>query len=489
MAVSEKKQVIQGVFWKFAERIAAQLVSLIVSIILARLLSPSEYGTISLVMVFITIANVFVSSGFGQALIQKKDADSLDFSSVFYFSLVFTFLVYLVLFILAPYIAKFYDMPILSSVLRVLAISVPIMGINSVQQAYVARKMQFKLFFYATFVGTVASAFVGIWLAYNDYGVWALVAQTLTNNIIDTIVLQISIKWRITREFSLSRVIKLLDYGWKLLLQSLVLQFYASLRSLLIGKFYTTEDLSFYTKGNQFPDLISSNIDTGINTALFPVMSKAQDSIERVKAMARKTTDFSSYIMSPILIGFIAVAEPFISLLLTDKWLPAVPYLRICCIVLLFRAPQTAILQAIKAVGRSDEVLKIDIPIRIFAIIVLCISLNYSVYIFALSEILVTVFGTVLYAIVSKKIINYNGFEVCRDFLINVFMASIMGTMVYGIGKILRINYFFSMLVQILIGVIVYVGLSILFKSNSFFEIKIMLLTFFIKRRKDEDYE
>lgn len=489
MAVSEKKQVIQGVFWKFAERIAAQLVSLIVSIILARLLSPSEYGTISLVMVFITIANVFVSSGFGQALIQKKDADSLDFSSVFYFSLVFTFLVYLVLFILAPYIAKFYDMPILSSVLRVLAISVPIMGINSVQQAYVARKMQFKLFFYATFVGTVASAFVGIWLAYNDYGVWALVAQTLTNNIIDTIVLQISIKWRITREFSLSRVIKLLDYGWKLLLQSLVLQFYASLRSLLIGKFYTTEDLSFYTKGNQFPDLISSNIDTGINTALFPVMSKAQDSIERVKAMARKTTDFSSYIMSPILIGFIAVAEPFISLLLTDKWLPAVPYLRICCIVLLFRAPQTAILQAIKAVGRSDEVLKIDIPIRIFAIIVLCISLNYSVYIFALSEILVTVFGTVLYAIVSKKIINYNGFEVCRDFLINVFMASIMGTMVYGIGKILRINYFFSMLVQILIGVIVYVGLSILFKSNSFFEIKTMLLTFFIKRRKNEDYE
>lgn len=489
MAVSEKKQVIQGVFWKFAERIAAQLVSLVVSIILARLLSPSEYGTISLVMVFITIANVFVSSGFGQALIQKKDADSLDFSSVFYFSLGFTFLIYFILFILAPCIANFYDMPILSPVLRVLAFSVPIMGVNSVQQAYVARKMQFKLFFYATFVGTVISAFVGIWLAYNGYGVWALVAQTLTNNIIDTIVLQISIKWRITREFSLNRVIKLLDYGWKLLLQSLVLQFYASLRSLLIGKFYTTEDLSYYTKGNQFPDLISSNIDTGINTALFPVMSKAQDSIERVKAMARKTTDFSSYIMSPILLGFIAVAEPFISLLLTDKWLPAAPYLRICCIILLFRAPQTSILQAIKAVGRSDEVLKVDFPIRIFAIIVLCISLNYSVYIFALSEILVTVFGTILYVIVSKKIINYNGFEVCHDFLINVFMASIMGSVVFGIGKILRINYFFSMLIQILIGIIVYVGFSILFKSNSFFEIKTMLFNLFIKLKKDGNCE
>lgn len=489
MAVSEKKQVIQGVFWKFAERIAAQLVSLMVSIILARLLSPSEYGTISLVMVFITIANVFVSSGFGQALIQKKDADSLDFSSVFYFSLGFTFLIYFILFILAPCIADFYDMPILSPVLRVLALSVPIMGVNSVQQAYVARQMQFKLFFYATFVGTVISAFVGIWLAYNGYGVWALVAQTLTNNIIDTVVLQISIKWRITREFSLNRVIKLLDYGWKLLLQSLVLQFYASLRSLLIGKFYTTEDLSYYTKGNQFPDLISSNIDTGINAALFPVMSKAQDSLERVKMMARKTTDFSSYIMSPILLGFIAIAEPFISLLLTDKWLPAVPYLRICCIVLLFRAPQTAILQAIKAVGRSDEVLKIDFPIRIFAIIVLCVSLRYSVYVFALSEILVTVFGTALYVIVSKKIINYNAFEVCHDFLINVFMASIMGLVVFAIGEILSINYVVLMIVQILIGMLFYVGISILFKSKSFTEIKMMLYNFFIKNKKGEKYE
>ena len=162
--------------------------------------------------------------------------------------------------------------------------------------------------------------------------------------------------------------------------------------------------------------MISTNIDTGINTALFPVMSKAQDSLERVKTMARKTTDFTSYVMSPILIGFIAVAEPFILVLLTDKWLPCVPYLRICCVILLFRAPQTAILQAIKAVGRSDIVLKVDIPIRVFAIIVLCISLRYSVYIFAISEIVVTVFGTILYIIVAKKIINYSLTEVCHDF-------------------------------------------------------------------------
>lgn len=484
MGESEKKQVIQGAFWKFAERIAAQLVSLVVSIVLARLLSPTEYGTISLVMVFITIANVFVNSGFGQALIQKKDADSLDFSSVFYFSLGFTSLIYIILFFGAVPISEFYDMTILIPVLRVLAISVPIMGINSVQQAYVARKMQFKLFFYATFIGTVISAVVGISLAYSGFGVWALVAQTLTNNVIDTIVLQCTIKWEITREFSFERIKSLLSYGWKLLLQSLILQIYSSLRSLLIGKFYTTEDLSYYTKGNQFPELISSNIDTGINTALFPVMSKAQDSIERVKAMARKTTNFTSYVMSPILIGFMAVAEPFISLLLTDKWLPCVPYLRICCIILLFRAPQTAILQAIKAIGRSDAVLKVDVPIRTFAIIVLCISLQHSVYVFALSEIAVTLFGTVLYVIVAKRMIDYSGIEVCHDFLFNVLMASVMGAAVFLIGRILIFHPFFVMVIQVIFGATIYIVISILTNASSFLEIKMMVGKMLMKHKK-----
>lgn len=484
MAQSEKKQVIQGAFWKFAERIAAQLVSLVVSIILARLLSPSEYGTISLVMVFITIANVFVNSGFGQALIQKKNVDSLDFSSVFYFSLLITGIIYVALFFLAIPIADFYDMPILIPVLRVLAISVPIMGINSIQQAFVARKMQFRLFFYATFIGTLISAVVGIVCAYSGFGVWALVAQTLTNNVIDTIVLQLTIKWKLTLEFSFSRVKSLLDYGWKLLMQSLVLQIYSSLRSLLIGKFYTTEDLSFYTKGNQFPDLISSNIDTGINTALFPVMSKAQDSVDRVKNMARKTTDFTSYVMSPILIGFMAIAEPFVSFLLTDKWLPCVPYLRISCIILLFRAPQTAILQAIKAVGRSDIVLKVDIPIRVFAIAVLIISLRHSVLIFALSEVFVTVFGTILYGVASKKTINYCGLEVARDFMVNIILASIMGILVWGLQIVIPLHGVLLMFIQIIVGTFVYVLLSIVTKAKSFYDIRNMVASYLTSIRK-----
>lgn len=188
--------------------------------------------------------------------------------------------------------------------------------------------------------------------------------------------------------------------------------------------------------------------------------------------------------MSPILIGFMAVAEPFISLLLTDKWLPCVPYLRICCIMLLFRAPQTAILQAIKAIGRSDAVLKVDVPIRIFAIVTLCISLQYSVYVFALSEIVVTVFGTILYVVVSKKIINYSGLEVCRDFLINILMASLMGIVVFVIGRNLSTYPLLVMIIQILAGAIIYIFLSILTKADSFLEIKSILNKFVLKYKK-----
>lgn len=256
------------------------------------------------------------------------------------------------LFILALPVAQFYQMPILKPVLRVLSLSIIILGINSIQQAYVSREMIFKKFFYATLIWHIdfcsSRNSNGIsWF----HGVWALVAQTLTNNIIDTIVLQCTIDWRPIKAFSFKRIKSLLNYGWKLLAQSLILQIYSSLRSLVIGKIYTTSDLAYYTKGNQFPDLICSNIDTAINSALFPAMAKEQDSLERVKIMARRTTRISSYIMNPVLVGFMAVAEPFISLLLTDKWLPAVPYLRICCIILLFRAPQTAMLQAIKQLG------------------------------------------------------------------------------------------------------------------------------------------
>lgn len=480
-----KKEVLSGLFWKFSERMLAQIVSAVVAVVLARILSPSEYGTISLVTVFITIANVFVTSGFGTALIQKKEADNVDFSTIFYFNIIFSLFIYFVLFIGAGFIAAFYKMPILVSVLRVLALSIPIMGINSVQQAYVSREMIFKKFFYSTLGGTLFSGVVGIAMAYMGFGVWALVAQSLTNTLIDTIVLHLTISWRPIKAFSFDRLRSLFDYGWKLLIQSLILNIYASLRSLVIGKVYTTADLAYYTKGCQYPQLICTNIDTAMNSALFPAMSKEQSSIERVKSMARRTTKLSSYIMSPLLIGLMAVAEPFISILLTDKWLPAVPFLRIICIVLLLRAPQTAILQAIKAVGRSDAVLKMDIPIRLFALIILFVSVKYGVIYVAVSEIITTLAATVLYIIVGQRIIGYKAGEVCLDFGINIILSAVMGIGVWLLGKVLVSSNIILILVQIIVGFICYIFLSIVTRNENMIYILQEIRQLIRKRKKN----
>ena len=214
---STKNNIISSLFWKFAERIGAQGVNLIVSIVLARILAPEDYGIVALVTIFITISNVFIENGFSTALIQKKDADDLDFSSVFYCNMLISIILYIIIFFLSPFVARFYDNMKLIPVLRILAISVLFSGVKSIQNAFVSRKMIFKKFFICTSVGTIASAIIGIWMAYKGYGVWALVAQQLTNTIIGTIMLWITVKWRPKFEFSVSRVKVLFGFGWKML--------------------------------------------------------------------------------------------------------------------------------------------------------------------------------------------------------------------------------------------------------------------------------
>lgn len=459
-----------GLFWKFAERMSAQLVSAVVTIILARLLLPEDYGAISLVTIFITLANVFVSDGFGAALIQKKEADNTDFSTVFYFGIVFSLVLYAFMFIfIAPWVADFYRMPILIPVLRVLAIKLPIAAINSVQQAYVSRHMIFKHFFFATLIGTIVSAFVGIAMAYLGFGVWALVAQYLTNTIIDTIVLWITVPWKPEFAFSISRLKGLFQFGWKLLLQSLLVSFYGNIRSLTIGKVYSAQDLAYYDKGSYYPNLIVVNVDTAMSGALFPAMSKEQQCIQRVKEIARRATKLSSYIMSPLLIGFAACAESFVLVLLTEKWMPMVPFLRIICVNLLFRAAQTATLQSIKAIGRSDLVLKMDIPVRIFGLASLFVAMKFGVMYIAISEVMVGLFGLILYSNVCGRVVGYKPREVWRDFGINSLQALIMGTVVWFLGKNLPFPTFIILFVQILLGGIIYIVISIVCKNENFF--------------------
>lgn len=472
---TSKKNIISGMIWTFSERMLAQLVSLIVGIILARLLTPTEYGTVSLVTIFITISNVFVVNGFGTALIQKKRIDNIDYSTVLYFGIIFSLLVYIGLFLFAETISYFYNMPILIPILRVLAIKIPISSINSVQHAYVSRNMLFKKFFYSTLIGTIISGFVGVFMAYYGFGVWSLVGQELTNTIIDTVVLWFTVKWRPSFSFSFIKLKELFSYGWKLMIQGLLNTLYGNIRSLVIGKIYTADDLAFYTKGSRYPNLIAVNVDTAMGKALFPAMAREQHDYTKIKTIARQSTKICSYIMSPLLIGFAACAESFTLLILTEKWMPMVPFLRIICVCLLLRAAQTSTLQAIKATGRSDVVLKMDIPVRIFGIIALIISVKFGVIYVAVSEVVVECFCLVLYGRACKKVVGYNLREIMNDLGLNICQALIMGSVVWGFGMFSPLSILWTLLLQVIGGAILYLGLSVAFGNENFFSLRDMI--------------
>lgn len=341
----KNRDIVTNLFWKFAERIGAQLVSLTVSILLARFLLPEEYGVVAILLVFINIANVFVSEGFSTALVQKKEATEIDASTMFYCSFLISWILYAILFVLSPSIEIFYKMDGLANLLRVLALKLPIAAINSIQHAYVQRSMQFKKFFFSTIIGTLISGVVGVILAFLGFGPWALVAQYLTNSTIDTVVLFYTVKWRPRMVFSAISAKEMMRYGWKITCGSLLNTIYSETRSLIIGKKYSSSDLAYYNKGVQFPQLIVTNIDSSIGSVLFPALSKITDEKQRLKETVRKSLKMSCYIIFPCMAGLAAVSTPLIKLLLTDKWLPAVFFLHIACITQALQPINTANIQ------------------------------------------------------------------------------------------------------------------------------------------------
>ena len=343
------------------ERVGAQLVQFIVSIVLARILDPSVYGTVALITVFTTIMQVFVDSGLGNALIQKKNADDIDFSTVFYTNIIFCLFLYGVMWFSAPAIAHFYRQAELVPYVRVLSLTIVVSGVKNIQQAYVSRKMLFKRFFFATLAGTIGAAVLGITMALHGAGVWAIIAQQLFNLTVDTCVLWITVRWRPIRAFSFQRLKGLFSYGWKLLVSSLLDTGYNNLRQLLIGKIYSSSDLAYYNQGDKFPSVIVTNINTSIDSVLLPAMSSEQDHKDQVKNMTRRAIKTSTYIMAPLMIGLAACSKEVVALILTDKWLPCVPYLQIFCFSYMIWPLHTANLNAIKALGRSDMFLKLEI--------------------------------------------------------------------------------------------------------------------------------
>lgn len=482
---SNKSVVIKSLIFKFMERCGYQGIAFIVQIVLARLLDPTDYGVLTLLTIFINISQVFVQSGFNTALIQRKDVTKKDYSSVFYLSISIALLLYAVLFFLAPFIADYYDMPQLKQVLRVMALILIPGAFNSIQNAKIAKEMKFKQLMYCTLGAVIISGVVGIAMAYMGFGVWALVGQQFSNQVSICIIMLLVVKWRPMAVFEISRIKVLFSFGWKLLCSALLDTIYSELRSLVIGKKYNAATIGYYNRGKQFPQLIINNVNGAIQSVMLPALSKEQDNKTKMKTMMRRSIVTSSFIIFPIVMGLAVIAEPMVSLILTDKWLPCVPYLRVYCFIFAFYPIHSANLQTLNAQGRSDKFLKLEIIKKTYGIVVLLITVFCfdSPLAIALGGAVTTFISCFVNASPNKKILNYSYFEQIKDILPSMIISVIMGLVVYCV-LFFNLSSWLTIIIQISVGVVVYIGLAEIFKLECYCYLKNMIFGFLKKRKK-----
>ena len=485
---SLKWKTIFGAVWKFLERICSNGVKFVVSLVLARLLLPEDYGIVALVTVFITLCDKIVVGGFSTALIQKKDADNVDFSTVLYFSLGVSAIAYALLFFGAPLIADFYDSynrQDLINIIRVMGLQLFITAVNSVQHAYLSKTMQFKKASWSMISGALTSGIAGVAMAYAGFGVWALVAQQLLNGFGIMVVLFFVSGWHPTLAFSFKKFKELFSYGWKIFTASIIKVIYNDIRSLVIGKVYTAADLAFYNKAQSFPQLIDTNVEGPIDSVLFPAISKKQSNVDDMRTMLRRAVKTTTYILMPLMIGLSAVAKPFIIILLTDKWAESIPLMQILAFSFIFAPVELENLQAIKAIGRSDIALKVEIIKKVMGVIILIASIPFGVTAIAIGMVISTTLSAIINAIPNKKLLGYTFKMQLKDILPNILLSLAMFGAVYPISFI-EMNVWLMLIIQVIVGAVIYVALSAIFKVESFKYI-LGLLKGFLKRGKKNE--
>lgn len=461
--------VISSLIWKFMERGGVQIVQFVISIVIARILSPNDYGIVAIITVFTSLATVFVQSGIATAIVQRKEVTSLELSSVFYYSIFVAALFYGVLYITAPFIAKFYDMHQITNSLRVAALTLFPGAFNSVQNGLVARKMVFKKQCVSSMISAIISGVIGVVLAILNTGVWALVIQQLSYQIIVCLTLFMFVKWHPTLEFSYIKTIRMLKYGIKILGARLVDTIFHNIENLVIGKKYNSETLAVYTKGKQFPLIIIDNLDGSIQNVMLPVFSRKQDDLKMLQISVRQTISLSTYVAFPAMAGLAAIASPLIYLVLGEKWMSCVPFLQIYCLTSALFPFQTANLQAFNAVGRSDVYFWITTIKRIISIVILCIAVFCfkSVIAIAIATVLFEIAGIIITVTANQKILKYSLLELLIDTLPNFALSMVMFFIIIAIGTI-SMPVFLKLILEIIVGITCYIGFSILTKNQNF---------------------
>ena len=479
MKKENKRAIVSGLSWSFLERLLAQGITFLVSIILARVLAPEAYGIISLILVFINLANVFVVNGFGESLVQSKEATDKDFSTIFWCTFCFSLILYTVIFLFAPSVGSFYGNNELVHLLRVLALKIPLSSVNTIQQAYVSREMQFKKYFFSTLGGSLVSGAIGIAMALWGFGVWALIAQYLVNSLVSTLVLLFIINWHPSFYFSLRSAKRLMNFAWKSTGAAFINELYTQICSLIIGKKYSTTDLAFYNRGNQFPSLIITNINSAICRVFFPAMASLQENKTALKDFSKLAIQVSSFVIFPLMTGLIGVSENLVIVLLTEKWLPCVVFLRIFCLFWMTQPLQVINWQLMKAVGRTDLCLKLEILKKIVGFILIGVTMFISVEALAYCTMMVGVISMLINMAPIRKIVDYSFLNQLKDILPSLLLSLAMGSIVLAVPLFLTGDAIQLLFIQVFVGILFYFGVAKLFHVKAY-----ILLISYIKSIK-----
>lgn len=450
MAESLKQRTVSGVIWSAVERFSVQFVQLVVQVIIARILTPEDFGVIGMLAIFLALAQSFIDSGFSNALIRKTDRTEVDNSTVFYFNIVVGLIAYAVLFWAAPWIAQFYKTPILTPITRFIALGVFFNSLTIVQRAILTARVDFKTQAKASFVAVVISGAIGIYMAYAGYGVWALAVQAVLNYLVNTAMLWILTAWKPLWVFSWDSFKELFGFGSKLLLSGLLDTAFRNIYTIVIGKFFSAADLGFYTKASQLAQLPSSNVTGILQRVTYPLLCDYQNEDERLRNVYRKYLRLSAYVIFPLMIGLAAVAEPLIVALLKEQWLGAVLLLQILCVVMMWYPIHAINLNLLQVKGRSDLFLKLEIWKKLMATVVLCITLPFGLIWLCLGQIGTSLLSLAINTSYTGKLIQLGFFKQMKDLVPAMLYSFSMGAIVYWI-----IQYVDGNITKVFVGIIV----------------------------------
>lgn len=464
----------RGMFWSLAENFGLQVIQLVISIILARLLLPEQFGLIGMLTLFIALSQSLLDSGFGSALIQKKDVDHLDACSVFYFNLLIGVILTCLLYVVAPLIAQFFHEPLLTSLTRFLSLSIIINAFGLVPSTMLTKRMDFKSLLKVSLISVLISGVVGVGLAMKGSGVWSLAIQSVLSTLIRAILLWQISRWRPSRIFSKVSLTSMFSFGSKMMMSGLLNTLFENIYQPLIGKFYSAADVGYYMRAQSLQTAAIQPAGSAIGRVIFPALAPIQDDRARLKQAVQKITTITMLFHFPLMIGLILIAKPLITLLLTDRWAASIPYFQLFCIVGLLYPMHIINLTILPAVGRSDLFFRLEVIKKIMIIAAIAITFRWGITALLWGQVATSVIAYVLNSYYSGKLIGYTTIRQIIDLYPYLFMSLLMGIIMYFVGTAINI-LLPQLLVQIFAGLGAYI--TLIFFVNKSILVEIMNLT------------